>query len=454
MMTLHVAVRILLLCQLPVTANEQAEQLWSAARSGEADLVGQLLAAGAPVDAKTAYDVTALSFACSRGHTDVVNVLLDAGADVNVKDSFYGSTALNKAISEKHTEIAKQLLEHGAKPSDSDLLSAIRLKDAEVVRRILTNAELSPDALREALKVAKRLDEDEIKLLLEAEDIPPPREAVQLKSDVLQNYVGLYETDSGSQLEITLRDAKLFAKLSALGGQESELEAVEERKFRPLGRALTWLDFDEVRDAQAPGALWKTGSRSFRYTRVDPNATVAAPHSSPAATAQFAREDLAASSVHWPQFRGLGARGLADGQSPPTEWDVGEEQNLKWKVPIPGLGHACPIVWGDRVYLTTAVGLANENDLRIGLYGDVDSVPDQSLHRFQVICLDKETGQVVWLRTATRAETVHQTPPQIDTCQSHSGDGWQTRGGLLRNRGLVLLHGGRRVVVEQRPGQP
>jgi outer membrane protein assembly factor BamB len=61
------------------------------------------------------------------------------------------------------------------------------------------------------------------------------------------------------------------------------------------------------------------------------------------------------------------------------------------------------VIWGSRVYVTTAVSEGETNDLRTGLYGDVDSVDDESQHEFCLICLDKETGQVLWQRTAYKS---------------------------------------------------
>ena len=57
----------------------------------------------------------------------------------------------------------------------------------------------------------------------------------------------------------------------------------------------------------------------------------------------------------WPSFRGPHASGVADGQHPPTMWDPKTGRNVLWSTPIPGLGHSSPIVWGDRIFLTTAV---------------------------------------------------------------------------------------------------
>ena len=107
-----------------------------------------------------------------------------------------------------------------------------------------------------------------------------------------------------------------------------------------------------------------------------------------------------AAAMNWPQFRGPDATGVADGQHPPTTWDVKDGTNVRWKTPIPGLGHSCPVVWGDRVFLTTAVSGDPDPKIRTGNYGDVDSVNDTTRHTWQVLCLERETGKVLWTRTA------------------------------------------------------
>ena len=110
---------------------------------------------------------------------------------------------------------------------------------------------------------------------------------------------------------------------------------------------------------------------------------------------------VCASGQHWPQFRGSQARGVAEGSSPPGQWT-----SPKWKTPIPGLGLSCPAIWGDRVFITTAVS-QKEQELKIGLYGDIESVEDTSLHAFQVFCLNKSDGRVLWKQTA------HEGVPKI-----------------------------------------
>ena len=76
----------------------------------------------------------------------------------------------------------------------------------------------------------------------------------------------------------------------------------------------------------------------------------------------------AASAENWPQFRGENARGLGNGD-PPIEWSVENGDNVAWKTPIPGLAHSSPIVWGKRVFLTTAVNAAGDPELGVGWMG-------------------------------------------------------------------------------------
>ena len=113
--------------------------------------------------------------------------------------------------------------------------------------------------------------------------------------------------------------------------------------------------------------------------------------------------DREVSSVNWPQFRGTGARGIADGQDAPLKWDVTAGENVLWQTPIAGLGHSCPSIFGDRLYVTSAVSSAGDTSIRTGGYGDVDSVDDESEHSFIVVCLDKNDGSVIWEREAVKA---------------------------------------------------
>ena len=110
---------MLFLCALwfPFAAGAQNlnEDLWAAARKGDADAVKGTLAKGAEVNAKTRYGATALSFAADRGHVAVIRILLENGADVNSKDTFYNAPAMTWAAYNGHTEAVKVIRKLPAK---------------------------------------------------------------------------------------------------------------------------------------------------------------------------------------------------------------------------------------------------------------------------------------------------------------------------------------------------
>ena len=107
-----------------------------------------------------------------------------------------------------------------------------------------------------------------------------------------------------------------------------------------------------------------------------------------------------AAAQNWPTFRGPQASGVADGSNPPVSWDAGKAQNVVWKTEIPGLAHSSPIVFGDRVFVTTAVSSDPNAEFRHGLFGDVEPSNDLSRHTWKVYCLDRKTGKILWEQTA------------------------------------------------------
>ena len=107
-----------------------------------------------------------------------------------------------------------------------------------------------------------------------------------------------------------------------------------------------------------------------------------------------------ASVARWPSFRGPSASGVADGQSLPDTWDGTTGRNIRWKVPIPGLAHSSPIVWDDRIYVTSAISSQANVTFKPGLYGEGTASEDRSPQRWVVIALDRETGRTIWQQTA------------------------------------------------------
>jgi outer membrane protein assembly factor BamB len=112
----------------------------------------------------------------------------------------------------------------------------------------------------------------------------------------------------------------------------------------------------------------------------------------------------------WPYWRGPAADGMAVGDAPVT-WSATE--NVKWKTEIPGLGHSSPVIWGDYIFLTTAVktGAAGAAapapppapEAGRGRGGPGGGGGPQVEHKFDVLALDRRTGKILWQRTAKTA---------------------------------------------------
>jgi outer membrane protein assembly factor BamB len=117
--------------------------------------------------------------------------------------------------------------------------------------------------------------------------------------------------------------------------------------------------------------------------------------------------------AHWPQWRGPYFNGLARGDAP-TNWD--NTKNIKWKANIPGRGFSTPIIWGDRIFLTTAVptgkpaaqpsvvAQADAGSAQGGRGRPGGEAVPQAEHRFDVLCLDRKTGKLLWQKTAKVSE--------------------------------------------------
>jgi len=108
----------------------------------------------------------------------------------------------------------------------------------------------------------------------------------------------------------------------------------------------------------------------------------------------------------WPQWRGPHATGVSRHADPPTEWS--ESKNVKWKVEIPGRGSSSPVVWGERIFLLTAVPAgvppAETQKPRGG-------INPRLTHQFKLLAINRADGKIAWERTA-REETPHEASHQ------------------------------------------
>lgn len=124
-------------------------------------------------------------------------------------------------------------------------------------------------------------------------------------------------------------------------------------------------------------------------------------------------------NTNWPAFRGTGAKGVADDFPLPGRWRV------LWQSPVPGLGHSSAIVWGDRVYVTTAVSDGGEVPLKLGLFGDRDAAEENDRQSWIVMCFDKRSGKLLWehaARSAVARTQRHLKATQANTTLSTDGE--------------------------------
>ena len=115
-----------------------------------------------------------------------------------------------------------------------------------------------------------------------------------------------------------------------------------------------------------------------------------------AATLPSSAQQSPRPGIDWPQFRGIGAAGVAEGFALPERWNIATGENVRWTSPVPGLAHSSPIVWGDMVCTTTAVALGKEEALKVGLFGDITPVDDATPLSWEVHCFDKKSGVRRW----------------------------------------------------------
>jgi outer membrane protein assembly factor BamB len=375
-----------------VNAESKEESLLAAARQGDIAKVRELLDQGVDVNAKTRYGATALSFAADKGHVEIVKLLIERKADINTKDTFYNATPITWAYSKDRCEIVGLLLQAGATGGAGLLTGAARSGQIDMLKVVLATGQPKQADLDAARRVATK--QEIIELLEKAGAKAPEPKAKVTAGPPLEPFVGYFKNAEAGDVEVAQQDGELVVKVD--GRALMTLKHQKDDVFQPEGGSGTF-EFRR-KDSVVTGFVRKSDNAGDRvFDRVDKPISPA--ELKPKQEAPEPTEKVMA-PANWPQFRGLGATGVADGQFPPTNFDATTGRNLRWKTPIPGLGHSCPVVFGDWVFITTAVGEPAKQTIRSGQYGDVDSVDDKSPHEWKVYCLDKSTGSVKWESTA------------------------------------------------------
>jgi outer membrane protein assembly factor BamB len=372
--------------------------LVDAARAGDVAAMEAALAKGAMVNGTARYNVTPLIAAAMNGHVDAVKFLVARGADLNVEDSFYRFSAGDAALVNGHPEVALFLLERGWNGASDVLMFAVQSDNAALVNTVLAR-KVTREEVEMAFNAAQRMKRTALVPLLQAslDSLPASAPAFAVDPATLPRYAGTYRAaTAGITLTVTAQEGALVAQIQ---GQPSfRLAPSAPHVFRvvEVNATLTFNErggvFESIQLVQGPATL--------ALERVT-NAVAAAPApvaplAPPAPVAPLAPP----APRNWPSFRGVGGSGNADGQRAVAEWDVASGKNIKWKTPIPGMANSSPIVWGNRVFVTTAISKGGDKTFRTGLYGDVKPVDDLSEHAWMIYALDKASGKILWQRTA------------------------------------------------------
>lgn len=423
------------------------KQLLVAAAKGNVAAVADLLAKGADVNADNGHGVTPLWYAADQANVALVTLLLDHGADPNAKDLEYGKSPLRVAsvpwsdvkAPEARAQIVKLMMEKGAGAEGDALVDLIRGGHYDAVRAIVARGDVAASYLNQALGAARRAQQmDLVDLLVKAgaKDAGPVDSA--RSPERLRLLIGAYRSQSGRELRLSQsiyedqlllqrpgRDNVLLLPADLTILRSFDLKTVVTLKPSPLPPSEVTLHDGGRPEPFTRTADAGTEARTVRSERTPSpvgfgDASRSASTTSSAATTTIRLRQGYGGTKEWATFRGPGGSGVADGAAPPTVWDAEKGTNIKWKTPIPGFAHSSPVIWGDRVFVTTVIP-KDKPFFRLG-GGDEGGASaytrDDFPHSWRVYALDKQTGQILWERVAY--EGIPKTARHVMASQANS----------------------------------
>lgn len=104
----------------------------------------------------------------------------------------------------------------------------------------------------------------------------------------------------------------------------------------------------------------------------------------------------------WLSYRGYRSSGVLDNASLPDSFNLATGYNIIWKTTLPGMGISSPVIFGNNLFISSAVSESDKAGFKPGLYGDIRPVNDSSVHEWKVFCFDKSTGRKIWEKTACK----------------------------------------------------
>ena len=381
---------------------DDGDDLREAARAGDLARVRALLDRGVKADSEGRHGLTPLMLAAAGGRLDLARLLVEKGASVNARERFFGQTVLAHAARGKHAEMVRWLLEHGSTDADGALDFALQTGDLALAKAAVASGHLEPLDLLAYRKQAEAKDSKvaaDLKAFLAAATVArPARTPFAPDPRRLSAYAGRYGGGGAPEATVTAREGGLVVAVA--GQPEMAVKPVAADLFENAAGDVAVSFFGRAGTIEA-----MTLNRNGDVTRL--GVASAPPQELPKAAAVAAESAPRTAARPWPAFRGEGAAGSGDGQGAPLSWNLARGEGIRFKTAVPGMGLSSPIVFGDRIFVTTAVSSAGDATFRTGLYGDGDSVDDVSEHSFRLLALDTRTGAIVWDRE------VHRTKPTV-----------------------------------------
>lgn len=146
---------------------------------------------------------------------------------------------------------------------------------------------------------------------------------------------------------------------------------------------------------------------------------------------------------NWPQWRGPHANGVAAHANPPLEWS--ESKNIRWKIEVPGKGLSSPIVWGDRIFITTAIAIEPNSAAAPADEGRRRGIAPTGKYKFVLLALARRDGKILWERTALEAL------PHEGT---HNDGSWASNSAITDGEHVIAHFGSRGIFCYDLQGKP
>jgi len=395
---------LFLFAGLALLSAQEQKDIFSAVRDGNLKKVRSLIESGVDVDTRDRYGMTPLAVSAQTGQLEIAAYLLEKKADVNIPDTFYHVTPLLQSLWNQNSGVAELLLKAGAEPRDSAFEIAVYRGLPKLMRAAIEGGPISESTLARLKDVAASKEQSLQDIFATAKSRPDP-EPPNYSAEELKQFEGNFEGfESDTKGRVFLKDGTLFVSVN--DAEPVALVAVSDKTFKSedgetrfafTGRAGAIEGFRLMKGQDPPDLL--------RHSVAEPIKTALAEGAFPE---KPIKTESKKPLVNWPGFRGPEGSGIGDGTRVPVQWDLEKGEGILWKTQLVGLGNSSPVVWGDKVFITTAVGEGVEQKIRVGNTGDASTIEDATEHRWLVYAFDKTTGKEIWNKEIGRATPLTQ----------------------------------------------